>query len=207
MKERFMKSPHIIWAKFAEAEGIPYHYRNNYPVGEWQNEKRKGIADRESDELTQMLFDRRYKWHRDVLHTLEQFPKIADQIILQLNRKLEHIRGMSAEEFNYGRPLLKDKDGKVIQTKTRQVSLMDMHMLSLAYKAASEAKMKLLLIDNWNIRVAEDETKPVEKEATDSSKGMVIEVIGKGQMALTDIEKMMAEYLDKPPKELPDEPT
>ena len=205
VKELFMASSHIHWSKFAEEQGYKYiQSRNDFPVLTWQDEKRKIIAAKNAEELSTMLFDRRYEWHKDVLNTLKWYPKVGDAILQQVNRKLQHIQRMSEDEFNYGAPAIKDSKGKIIRPPTKPVSFLDIQFLSTAYKTVTEAKHKSLLLSTWEVRKAEDETKPEEKQVTENPGGIFFEMIDKGPMSLKDIQQALDTYLDKPAEDLKD---
>ena len=201
VKEIFMASSHVLWSKFAEEHNHKYNeYRHFFPVLTWQDEKRIKIAEKNAEELANMLFDRRFEWHKDVLNTLKWYPKVGDAILQQINRKLQHIQKMSDEEFNYGSPPVKEK-GKVVRPGSKRVSFMDLQLLGNAYKTVTEAKHKSLLLSTWEVRKAEDETKTEEKEVTENPGGIFFEMIGKGPMNLKDIQQALDTYLDKPNEE------
>lgn len=201
IKERYMKSPHIGWQKFCESEGLPYHYRNSYPVSDWVQEKKKAFVEKEGESLSSILFDHRFEWHKDVVKTLKEYPKLGDMITAQIARKMQYIAKLSDEDFNKGKKQVKDKDGNVTQETVKPVSPMDLHMMALAYKSATEAKHKSLLIATWSVKDAEDDSKPDERQVDELTKGFHMKIIGKGEVSAQDIENIMSEYLDKPPKE------
>lgn len=178
LKIRYMRSPLMLWDKFAESEGIPKVARQKFPIATWQDEKKRIIAQKEGESLAAAIFDRRFKWHKDVIHTLNEYPKLCDQVTNLLIDQINHIKTVNVEK----------RDVNQIVS------------LSYAAKGVTEAKYKSLLIDKWNVKDAEDDSKPEEREVDELTKGFHMKIKGKGEVSAKDIENMMAEYLDKPPK-------
>lgn len=177
LKIRFMQSPHIVWSKFCEAEGLPYSWRDHYPTAAWVDEKKKIIAQKQGEALGAALFDRRFKWHNDVIHTLNEYPKLCDQVTNLLIDQINHIKKTDIEK----------RDVNQIVS------------LSYAAKGVTEAKYKSLLIDKWNVKEAEDDSKPDERQVDELSKGFHMVIKGMGEVSAKDVENIMAEFLDKPP--------
>ena len=194
VREMFMDSKHIEWTKFAEENGWdPRRSRLEFPVGHWQDQKREEIALKEAESLSALLFDRKFQWHKDVLQTVSKYPKIADGIMFQIQRRLKHISNMPDEEFNYGTPY-----NKLTGERARPpVKNNDLARLATAYKEVSEAKYKTLLLSDWKIEKAEDDARPPEKDVTESG-GIMFNLIGKGAMSMQDIQLAMDTYIDKP---------
>lgn len=179
LKLRYMQSPHLSWAKFCEAEGLKYSWRDLYPTAAWVDEKKKIIIKAQGETLAASLFDRRFKWHKDVIHTLEEFPKLCDQVAILLAEQIDFM--------------------KKTQVKDRKVS--ELVTVAYATKGVVEAKYKALMIDKWSPKDAEDDSKPEEREADEISKGFHMKIRGMDEVSAQDIEKIMAKYLDKPETE------
>lgn len=187
LKIRYMASPHIEWTKFCESEKLNPHSRAKYPVALWQDEKKKVIAQRECEEISTMLFDRRFKWNRDVLRTLNEYPASIDVMHAILNTRLRTYAKM-----------VNDKDPKF-----EEISNTELRSLASGLKAVTEAKYKALMIDDITIKRVEDDSKPDEKDVSEAG-GLKFEVMGMGQLSTQAIQKMMDDYLDKPNEAIPE---
>lgn len=196
MRLKFMESTHIEWTKFCESIGIEAHRsRQTYPVATWQDDKKKRIAMAEADKLGAMLFDRRFAWHKDVLTTLNIYPKIADQILVQIQRRLTHYSKMTDEEFNMGKKGKKATKTEPGTPDIMRVTELDLRNMAAAFKEITEAKHRSLLLNDWNVKQAQNETeRDEEKDVTGSQLKITVE--GK-DLTLKEIEATMAEYYEQ----------
>lgn len=202
MHLKFMASPHIEWTKFADSVGIDSaRSRPNYPVATWQDEKRKVIAMREAETLAQMLFDRRFKWHKDVLKTLNDYPESNDIMHQLIKLKMQEYAQIARDDQDKKPEFAEEtlKNGKVRKVKIRRtykdVTTAELSMLAQALKGVTEAKYKSLLLNDWNVKMASTEAeRDTEKDVTGA--GLQVTVDGK-EMGLKEIESMVSRYYEQ----------
>jgi len=202
IKELFMGSPYLDWTRFAEAQG--WHRgraRPNFPVKTWQDEKRKIIAEREADQLAGMMFDRRFKWHKDVIKTLDEYPKASDSMMFLLRGKMqewnEYLQEWAiAKKEKQPRP----KGGWAFE----KITANDMRTLSSAIKDITDSKYRSLLIHDWNITKMKDDSSIGDIDENQAAKGLVLKVMGGQEMTIAEIQKMMDQYIDEPQPDIID---
>lgn len=202
--ELFMKSPFIDWVRFAEAQGYDSHYsRREFPVKTWQEEKKRIIAEREADELSAIIFSRRFQWHKDTIRTLEDFPKASDTMMFLLKAKMQEwsiqYKEM-AESRKRGEPI--PKKGYAFNN----ISPMDMRLMAAAVKDVTETKYRSLLLNTWNVEKAESAAAIGDLDPEQGDKGFTIRVMGGKDMTVEEIQKMMDEYIDQPAEDVIDLP-
>lgn len=181
---QFMASPHIDWTKFCESIGIPPgRTRSEFPVATWQDQKRKSLAIAEADKLAQMIFERRFKWHKDVLRTLNEYPESNDIVHNLLRARMNEYIAMIKSDNEKGTQLFK-------QVKTSELAT-----LQQAISGVTESKYKSLLLSDWTVKLAEAEAdRGTEKDVTGT--GMKFTVEGK-EMSLKDIEAAVSKYYEQ----------
>lgn len=174
VKTWFFESPHFEWTPFADGLGWnPAITRSQFPVKEWIEAKKSCFQAAALERISSAIFAREGAYHREVLKTLEDLPKLCDQISALLTLKTASL----AAKF------LADADS---------VSVSDIGKLATAAKTLIEAKHRSLLIDKWQIEEAEDLVRPGHDSETKHA-GLVIQIIGKnGQPELMTTEELQS---------------
>lgn len=210
VKALFDASPYIDWTRFCEANGWDAHYiRREFPVAQWQKEKKERIAERESEILMATLFERRFKWHKDVVKTLEDYPPAIDMAMFLLRAKMSDY-AESYKEYQEakksGNLFYKNTRGQMIRKKFvfEDLSPMDMKMISSAVKDVTDAKHRSLLLNSWSVDQANRIAEPQSEDDPAQLNPPVFRLAG-GDMKIEDIQKALDTWLDKPVEEVKDE--
>lgn len=201
VKIKYMASAHVDWYKFCEEVGLDPSNRNHYPYLHWRDEKRKILAQKQAEELSEMLFDRRFRWHKDVVKTLRDYPETSD-IAHQLIRARLQTIVQSLNDDIKKKPVFETNEKTGKKTKVRQTfadtTSTELYTLASAIKQVTESKHRSLLLGDWSAKLAEAETQRESEKDVSEAPGITIEVIGKeGGLAPEDIEQMVRTYIDQ----------
>lgn len=192
LEKEFMASEFIDWTRFCEGKGYDATYsRRSLPVQTWQEKKRRIIAENEADKLSAILFERKFKWHNDVIKTLNEYPQSIDLMHTLVRAKQQEYAELWKDFVNTPKDQRKKHPWSAIKSG-------ELAMLAKAQKDCTDAKYKSLLLDKWTVEKADEATTPIELESQDK-KEFKFNVIGHPDgLAISDLQKMMDEYLDKP---------
>lgn len=214
IRHLFMQSPYAEWSTFANAMGWEINAtRVNLPTALWVKEKKKKLAERHAQNLSETLFDHKHKWQEAVLKTMKDYPPafdlMKDLIVAKMNRMADVVNAAQRAETRAKATNQPIPYGK---SDLDKVKPMDFMLLARALNDVSEGKRKSLLLDGASLKVA---TTPPSLEAddTEDSKGdrewkfQLLGVDGETVEAVSksDIEGMMVKYLDQPLSEDPEE--
>ena len=205
IEKLYMESPFLDWTRFAESQGWhPLQTRVRYPVATWQAKKKREYGLKQADTLQAELYERGFKWHTDVIKTLENYPKANDMMYRILLQRMSEINKAIIDDEKLG-PLTDNKGRET--TRFSKYKSSELLALSLAVKAVSESKYKSLLLNNWSAEIADKQTNV--QEELDVTKGRGLKLVVKGHpegISASDFQKMMDEYLDKPTQPIEDSP-
>lgn len=191
VRHLYMSSEFIDWTRFAESQHWdPLFSRRQFKVASWQAEKRKAIAEKEAEILAATLFDYKWKWHKDVVKTLHEFPAANDTMLTLIRLKQNELLKLY-KEFSE----IKDEKLKARHPWNR-VSSSELNQLATALKQVTESKHKSLLLNNWSVQLAEDHSTIQEEGTTD--KTLVFQLKGQSEMTVQDVQRLLDEYIDKP---------
>ncbi len=190
----FMESAYVEWTPFAEKmKWDPMASRINYPVSQWVHEKKKLIAQKEAEHITQLIFEHKGRWHREVLKTLRDYPKAIDTLFAIANAKIGGMAQEAKDDMNFPLP-----DGSKRLDKYKPSDFM---MMSSALKNLTDTKYKSLMLHDWNVRTAEQEanTESLSRNVGDEDQGnWIIEIKGGDKIKGKEFESVIAEFYDKP---------
>lgn len=193
VKALFMESSFVQWTPFAEKmKWDPMISRQRYPVSEWVAEKKQIIAQKEAEHISQLIFEHKGRWHREVLKTLRDYPKAIDTLFAVTNAKINGMAQDAKDDINFPKP-----DGTKRLDKYKPSDFM---LMATAIKSLSEAKYKSLLLHDWNVRVAEQESNPeaLSHAGEQDDGNWVVEIKGGEKIKGAEFEAVIAEFYDKP---------
>ena len=209
VKEMFIASPHMDWVRFAEEQGWDSgRSRSDYPVKTWQDEKRRIISEKQTDILSGLIFERRFKWTHSIIETLDEYPKSIDMAKKIADAKMGQIAQMYQSYTEY----IKSKKyaDLVSEGKTppkhdfEKVSMTEISMLLKGMKDITEAKLKALMLDKWAVArldiPAEELTGAGDKPA-DQRNNHRIMIEGRTEPTPEEFQGWFDKWIDKPPVE------
>lgn len=199
-KQIYMASKHVAWPDFAEAMGwdADATMRKYHPT-KWVQEKKDTLAKQQAEQIGNLLFDYRSRWHKDVLQTLRDYPKAVDgclEIIKARENELIEFINHDIEEKKNAK-----KQNREPKLKFRKVKTSEITALALALKTAVETKHKSLLINDWSMKVAEQFTDPKQfdrEEFKAKDTGWTIEIMGSEKLKTHELKEFISSYYDKP---------
>ncbi len=204
VKDLYLASEFIDWVRFAEKQGWdPHRSRLNFPVRTWQDEKRKLISEKQTDVISALIFERKYKWTREIVDTLERYPKLIDKGSFLVEAKMQYLQELYVEYVSWkksGNNIITLKNGKQKRVfhPWERVSLMDMSYLMKALKEVTDAKLKSLMLDKWaskRLDLPDDDLNP-EPEEKEIERGITVE--GGKQLTYEQMQRWFDEFADKP---------
>lgn len=215
VREQFMASEFIDWTRFAEKQGWdPHRSRLDFPVRTWQDEKRRRLAEAQSDVIGNLIFERKFKWTRDIIDTLERYPKLIDKGSMLAEAKMNQMAEVYQDYVKWkkeGKHIKIVKNKKTGEDREIRVhhewesfSIKDMSELMKGLRDVTEAKLKALMLDKWagaKLDMPPDELDPTPQEEKIDHNPITIE--GKSDFKFEDIQRWFDEFADKP--ELTDE--
>lgn len=200
VKQLFMASPHLEWIPFADSMNWDAGTtRDLYPVSEWIAQKKDQLARRQSEQIAELLFDHRSRWHRDVLKTLRDYPEAADAMLGIIKHRENELIGMINHDME--EKSAAKVEGRAPNLKFSKVKTSELLSLSAALKVAVETKHKSLLINDWSVRVAEQFTDPKQFEREEhkmKDTGWKLEVIGGENLTVPQMQQLLGQYYDNP---------
>lgn len=195
VRDLFFESQYVEWAPFAASLGWnAQSTRIKYPVATWVAEKKRELAINQAETIADKVFGHRHKWHDEVLKTLRDYPETADAIHTIVRRRVnETIEMMAEDERNKNNPKYKPKFSKMKNS--------DIYWLAKTFATAQETKYRSMLLHDWNVKLAEQYTRPEEiekapEENTDT--GWTIEIKGGQNISSDDLQKHLMAYYDPP---------
>lgn len=200
VKQLYMRSPHIEWISFANhMKWDNVSSRNSYPVADWVQEKKHILAREQAEQIAELIFDHRSRWHRDVLKTLREYPEANDAMLGILKKRLnDMIQIINEDEQN---KIEAAKKGEAYSPEFRKIKTGDLLALTAAIKTVTESKHKSLLINDWSVKVAEQFTDPNQFEIDETKlkdTNWTIEVIGGENLTANQMQKFLGDYYDRP---------
>lgn len=201
MKQLYMASSHLEWGTFARSMGwnaeTAEQLNSHYDAWEWVTKKKEILAREQAEQIAELVFDHKSRWHRDVLKTLKDYPEANDAVLAIIKRRINDIVRVIREDESRGAGA--NGEFKKVQTK-------ELLALASAMKTVTEAKHKSLMIDNWNIQIADKFSEPIERLESDlTPTSWKIEVIGGEKLDTKQMQEFMSRYYDKPQLHSPDE--
>lgn len=201
MKQLYMASSHLEWGPFARSMGweqdLAEQLKVKYSAWDWIAKKKEILAREQAEQIAELVFDHKSRWHRDVLKTLKDYPEANDAVLAIIKRRINDIVRVIRDDENRG--LGPNGDFKKVQTR-------ELLALASAMKTVTESKHKSLMIDNWNIQVADKFSEPVEKiEDELLATNWRIEVIGGEKLDSKQMQEFLGRYYDKPKLHQPEE--
>ncbi len=205
----YMASKFLDWTRFAEDQGWDPHYtRRLFPMRTWQSKKRDIITESQSDTLASILHERKFKWSREILDTLDRYPGLIDKASMIMEAKMNDLAELYKDYLDW------KKSGKSFVQKVNKrtgkeemirvshpwekVSLMDVSFLSKGLKELTEAKIKSLMLDKWAIGKLDVPKSEMEMPGEDQASAHRITVEGRGTIAFEDMQRWFDEFADKP---------
>lgn len=183
VREMFDASEFVEWTPFARSLGWdPIGTRNDFPVNLWITEKKKRLALESTEELSNILWFHRDRWQREVMKTLRDYPESA-----------EFLHGLIRKKAAF----LKQKmDQDLESVKTAELA-----QLATALNICREAHQRSLLIQDWDVKVAEEQVAHGnEASGVHERTGYKITIKGFGEVTPRDIEDLKLRYHDPEPE-------
>lgn len=202
-KAMFMASPHLEWTTWAKSMGWKPSSRFYEDFPDWQREKREILAREQAESISEALFSHRGRWHADVLKTLKEYPEASDAMMGIFKKRINDIIGKINDDERA--KALAAQTGESYASKFEQVKTSELTSIAAGIKLVTEAKHKALMIDGWNIKVAESFTDPKQFEAPKlEDQQWKVELIGGQQLDEKGMQELMKRYYDVPGGEVMD---
>lgn len=209
IRAMFMASPFMDWYRFAEEHGVdPYLLRRELPVKTWLQEKRDSLVKSQTEILSGILHERRFKWTHEVIKTLDEYPRTIDSAKNLADAKMHSLGLIYKDYLDWLKlPMTDDrrrtKTGRILGHQWEKVSLTELSMLMKGVKDITDAKLKALMIDKWALKkfdISDDELNQ-DPEATEeevAKTGVLIQIEGKGEVTTEQLQNFFDMYHDKP---------
>jgi hypothetical protein len=192
VKQKYMEYQRLEWHLFAESIGIdPFDSRAEYPVIKWREEKMRMWGERRAEALAARMFEHGYKWHEDMLDTLENFPATAERLHFLIRTKVNDIM----------RDIPEGLDPKDKRKRLPKVTAHELRQLSSALRDVTESRMKALSAGEWSAEKAMLASASMMEEAKKQNDAFKLEIMGVGEMPLEEMKKYLTSFYDNPPKE------
>ena len=196
----YMASEYIDWTRFAEAlQWDPHRSRLDYPVATWQEEKRRRLAETQGDLIRALVFERKFKWTKDIVATLDRYPRAIDNGLSLAEAKMSQLADMYRDYQDYQKnenhPLRKRRK-VALRHPWEKLSLTEMSMFMKGIKDLTEAKLKALMLDKW--AVSKFDVPSEELEPAEPKKGPILTVEGRGEASFDQLQRWFDHYHDKP---------
>lgn len=210
----FLASPYLDWTRFAEEQGWdPHKTRQEFQVRTWQEEKKRRLAENQTDIIAGLIHERRFEWTRDILDTMKRYPRLIDMGSQLMEAKMSQLGELYKEYVEWkaaGNHIVKLKNGntKRVYHAWERLSLMDMSFLSRSLRDLAEAKKSALMLDKWSIAridVPVEELQPQGEGDGGPSHSITIE--GRKEITFADMQRWFDEFADKPPARPEDDPS
>lgn len=200
VKAMFMASKAVEWAPFAASLGWdPNSSRQRYPTAAWVQEKKLLLAQLQAEEISQLVFEHRGHWHKDVLKTLKDYPEANDVMLGIIQQRMNAI--IRTVNSDMEKQKLAAQAGETYEPEFAKVKTSELFQLTLALKTVTESKHRSLLINDWSVKVAETFTDPAQFQKAEEKmqdKEWTVEVIGGENIKSSDLQSFMMKYIDKP---------
>lgn len=200
VKQIYMASKNIEWIPFAKSmQWDPVSTRAKYQVTEWIQQKKLALAQEQAENISELIFGHRSRWHHDVLKTLRDYPEVADATLGIIKHRANEMIGQINYDIEEKAKAAQENRDPVYKFKSVKTS--ELVALSMAIKTVTETKHKSLLINDWSVKVAEQFTDPAQFERNESQMkdtGWTLEVIGGENLTSQQLEEMLGKYYDKP---------
>lgn len=200
VKQIFMASRNLEWIPFAKSQNWdPIKTRSKFPVSEWITQKKEALAREQSEQIAELLFDHRSRWHKDVLKTMRDYPEAADAVLGIINQKQNQYIKMIQADREEEQKAAKEK--REPNFKFDKVKTGELLALASALKIATETKHKSLLISDWSVAVAEQFTDPAQferEEAKMKDTSWKFEIMGGESLTSAQMEGLLSKWYDKP---------
>lgn len=209
IKQIYMASKHLEWIPFAlSMNWDPTTTREQYPTAAWISEKKTKLAQHQAEEIAELVFDHRSRWHRDVLKTLRDYPEASDALLGVIKARENELIGMINHDMEEKR--LAAQEGREPVLKFTKVKTNELVALSIALKNVTETKHKSLLINDWSVKVAEQFTDPTQFERSETKMkdtGWKLEVIGGENITAAQMQEFLGKWYDKPQRQVEHTPS
>lgn len=200
-KQMYMASPHVEWAPFCQTVNWPEKgSRAIFPVKMWILEKKENIARVASETIMDSMFQEKFEWHKAVLRTMRDYPKMHDTLSFIINTKLNELAVQINEDIK-----AKDANGNYKDEKYKpkfRARISDLTSLAVALKTVTESRHKSLLLHDWSIKLAPQMDLPKVGELDEQGKaepqGFKLEVAGGNTLTAQDWERFFYQWVDKP---------
>lgn len=202
-KQLFMASPHLEWTTWARSMGWRTTTRPYDEFRDWQREKRDILAREQAESIAEALFSHRGRWHADVLKTLKEYPEASDAMMGIFKKRINDIIATINEDER--QKTLAAQSGSKYESEFQKIDTGELARLAAGIKIATEAKHKALMLDSWNIRVAESFTDPKQFEAPNlEDQAWRVQLINGQQLDERSMQTLMKTYYDQPGGEVID---
>lgn len=202
-KQLFMASPHLEWTTWARSMGWRPSVKPYDEFSDWQKEKRDILAREQAESIAEALFSHRGRWHADVLKTLKEYPEAPDAMMGIFKKRINDIIGKINDDATAKARAA--QTGETYVSQFDQIKTSELTSIAAGLRAVTEAKHKALLIDGWNIKVAESFTDPKQFEAPKmEDQQWKVSLIGGQELDDKGMQQLMKQYYDVPGGEIID---
>lgn len=208
VKAMFMSCPYLDWTRFAEEQGWdPFRTRQDFPVRIWLKEKRDYLTSNQMDILSGMIHERKFKWTKAVIKTLDDYPEFIDMGLNIAKAKLSQIADMYRDYTDNfkdkpDKQFHKFKSGRVVRVlhPFERLAGGEIGALLAGMKAITDAKLKALMLDKWAISKLD---LPIEQEHSDDNDGgtragPIFTIEGKEVVDAKELQNWFDTFHDKP---------
>jgi hypothetical protein len=199
-----MASKSIEWSPFARSMGWDprerYFDQYNNDISDWIKEKRSIIAREQAENIAEMVFNHRSNWHKEVLKTLDEYPKVTDVMMGIVKQRMNDIISVIQDDNN--KKKMAQLNGAEYESSfSEKYKTNELVALSNAIKILTESKHKSLLIGDWSLKVADTFTDPKQFQS-DSEKqtdqGWSISIRGQENVSNDQLQQMVMRWIDQP---------
>jgi len=202
-KQLFMASPHLEWTTWAKSMGWRPSTRSYDEFPDWQKEKRDILAREQAESIAEALFSHRGKWHEQVLKTLKEYPEAPDAMMGIFKKRINDIINVINEDEKA--KARANQTGEKFESEFAKIQTAELRNIASGLKLVTEARHKALMIDGWNMKVAESFTDPKQFEAPKmEDQQWTVQLIGGEKLDDKAMQKMMKQYYDVPGGEIID---
>lgn len=200
VKQLYMASEHFELSAFFDSVNFDTEMRNivrkEYPSQMWVKQKKDEFARAEAEKISDAVFSYKGEWHREVLKTLRDYPKVNDAMLKILMYRInEYIRMINEDQeaAQGGRKKRKSEFSKVGNK--------DLLSLVNAVQILTASKHKSLLVNDWSFKTADSfiELLDVSDDVTKNTRAWNIELLGGENLTGKELQALTSKWYDKPP--------
>jgi hypothetical protein len=203
----FMASEFVEWAPYAASRKLhPQRSRSDYPVAYWVLEKRRAFTVKANEELADLLLRNSPRWQKDVIDTLERYPRAVDAAMHLTEVKIQawFAELKKAKDAPPPPVVAPGRRGKAQPAAQPGPSLKELDGLTTILSKLVSTKYKSLLLADTVVKLqdivqsTEDANKrAIEQEATDTQAEWSVQIMGSEALPAKQLTEWISSFYDK----------